>query len=72
MKQLSDKTRLTITIILCSVTAVALAIFIMYNFGVFGNQTGAAEKENARVYAFIKDYTVENMAAAVKEGLDRF
>ena len=60
MKQLSDKTRLIITIALCSVTAVALTFFILYNFGVFGGQEDNGGKENVKVYAFIKDYTVDD------------
>ena len=59
MKQLSDKTRLVITIVLCSVTAVALVIFILYNFGVFGGGQTAQTKEDVKVYAFIKDYTFD-------------
>ena len=59
MKQLSDKTRLIITIVLCSVTAVALVIFLLYNFGVFGGQNAQKNSENVRTYALIKDYTVD-------------
>ena len=59
MKQLSDKTRLIITIVLCSVTAVALVVFLLYNFGVFGGQNAQKNSENVRTYALIKDYTVD-------------
>ena len=67
MKQLSDKTRLIITIVLCSVTAVAMVFFILYTLGVFGGQSTAAPKENMRVYAMIKDYTVDGQLSQTEK-----
>ena len=67
MKQLSDKTRLIITIVLCSVTAVAMVFFILYTLGVFGGQSTAAPEENVRVYAMIKDYTVDGQLSQTEK-----
>jgi|GEM_PF-5675051 len=62
MKQIDDKKRLIFTIVLVSVTAVAMVFFILHSFGVIGSdkKDGETARNNgARVYAFIKDYTVE-------------